>query len=144
MEPSAAGGMVRSPGPIGAEPRLVTLIARASGLVPHPVQEERGAIRVLGARRIPYVTGTPIDPCVRPPSRREQEEPDVVRAAVVRGVFPGPVEREDAFAAGEALRRLGVPDGVDVLGEVAGLDPRSRCWAAFRLDGVSIVAPSFW
>ena len=66
MEPSAAGGMVRSAGPIGAEPDLVTLMARASGLVPTQSRKNAAQSGFLALAAIPNVTGTPIDPCVPP------------------------------------------------------------------------------
>ena len=104
---------------------MVTSIWRAVVVRGDPVEEERGAVRVLrlgcdaigqrgrhGRRRSAGRRG------------RHQEEPDVAgQVLVVVGVLPVAIEREDALALHEAGVGVGILDGVDVGREVATLDP---------------------
>ena len=91
----------------------------------NPVEEERGAIRVLclgcyakgqwGRHGCIATTGL---------SRRHQEEPNISgQVRVVTGVLPVTVEGKDTLTLAEAGGSIRVLDGVDVSREVASLDP---------------------
>ena len=104
---------------------LARAISRALLVGGHPVEEERGAVGVLGLRADPEGQRRRhrrlLAALLR---RRHQEEADVARHLLVEVArLPVAVEHEQALAADEPAHHLRVVDRVDVLGEVAGLDP---------------------
>ena len=119
---------------------MVTSICAGLVVGGDPVEEERGAVGVLGVggdavgQRGGHGGGRSAGL-----SGRHQEEADVAgHVLVVPGVLPVAVEDEDALALAEAGVGVGVLDGVDVRREVAVLDPLlevlggRRGWSACR------------
>ena len=133
-EPSGTPAAAGPAGPTGLEPATVDVDLAGGGVGPDPVEEEGGAIRVLRVGGDPERQRGPSSRARRPPRRAGTRRTRRCRAVgVVAGVLPVTVEGEDALALAEARVRVGVLDGVDVLGEVARLDPLLEMLAACQV-----------